>query len=66
MEVICNLYKTSGKWYGEHTFMYEGSYKGDFPDNSLIEYECGKSYTFPQNYVIHIQIGNQSRIILPK
>ncbi len=62
MEVICNLYKTSGKWYGEHTFM---AFDNQFPSDLEVVIKCMDNYTNPKEFVIHVTMGNKSRIILP-
>lgn len=63
MEVICNLYKASGKWYGQHTFFHYSFM--DQPTNEVILMECERGYTNPQDFIIHVQHGQFSKLIIP-
>lgn len=62
--VICNLYKKdTGRWYGQFSFMLEGS---SLPDDEDIIREGKKHYSFPEDYFILVQYGNFSKLITHK
>lgn len=65
MEIKCQLYKPTGKWYGDHTIYLEQPRLFFNITDEFIISECSKGYTNPSTFIIHVQSGYNSRLILP-
>ena len=59
--VKISLYKAdTGKWYGEYEFEFTG-----MPSNAVIMAHGRKHYSFPDEFLLHVDTTIGSRIILP-
>lgn len=59
-KITVNLYKSTGKWYGQFEFDYGST---DFPSKFRIQEECLNHYT-DDEFNFHVSDGTESRLYL--